>query len=382
MKPLKERHNNSIESSAIQKKYDVFISYSRKDRIVVLDFAEKLKNIGFNVWIDYEGIHSSDDFKSRIVEAINDSTCFVFFSSANSNNSQYTIKEVGVSVQLKKHIIPIKLDDTAYAHSILFDLVNIDYVDATQHDMDYVFKKVAEVIALYCGRQCDIQHVDNSFTYSKKDPKIRRRSMHTIVVAFIFVGIVGIVAALVLFNKRNNSNVERINAADSVEVTDSTVFYKETNIVINQESTVPNIKKDTDLSPKNNQKKSVADSIREIDDYNRLLEQFYKIELENPSTRDLLEAQDVVSQMLVIEERNPKNPLYKQTVILKKSLDGKLEKKSNDLVQYAYDYCLRANNDSAAEDACIAARKLKYTEKVKQLEKVIEQRKNSQKKTH
>ena len=103
--------------------------------------------------------------------------------------------------------------------------------------------------------------------------------------------------------------------------------------------------------------------------------------MDNPSTRDLLDAQDIISQMLEIEKKHPDNPYFKQTSLLKKSLDVELEKKSNDYVQYAYNYCLQANNDSAAEDACMAARRLKYTEKVKQLERDIELRKNSQKKT-
>ena len=375
MKPLETQHSHSKEAPDSQMKYDAFISYSRKDRIIVLDFAEKLKSIGFKVWIDYEGIHSSDDFKSRIVEAINDSECFIFFSSVHSNNSQYTVKEVGVSVQLKKHIIPIKLDDALYAHSILFDLVNIDYVDATQHDIDYVFKKVTEVLSLYCGRQYDIPRREASLAYPKKKPKIQSWT-YALLLVLSLVAFTGAAIALM-----KSPDTETLTVCDSSELIDNDSFPEENHAIIDNESAGIPTNKDI-LSPtQKKQNKSGTESLSEIEDYNRLIKQFYAKNMDNPSTRDLLDAQDIISQMLEIEKKHPDNPYFKQTSLLKKSLDVELEKKSNDYVQYAYNYCLQANNDSAAEDACMAARRLKYTEKVKQLERDIELRKNSQKKT-
>lgn len=131
-------------------KYDVFISYSRRDKKYVHHFVQLLRNAGFNVWIDTSGIHSTEDFKSRIVDAITESTCFIFFSSKFSNRSIYSPKEVGVAVELKKPIIPIKLDKTSYASSILFDLVNIDYIDASTNDIEQVLKRAIVALTLYC----------------------------------------------------------------------------------------------------------------------------------------------------------------------------------------------------------------------------------------
>lgn len=108
--------------------YDIFVSYSRKDTDQVQEVVGKLTDQGFNVWIDRDGIESGDAFKSVIVKAIKNSKIFLFFSSATANESPWTVKEVNMAVFLKKTIIPIKLDDTIYNDSLLFDLVGLDYI--------------------------------------------------------------------------------------------------------------------------------------------------------------------------------------------------------------------------------------------------------------
>ena len=110
-------------------KYDIFISYSRKDSDLVLTVVKQLQKRGFTIWIDKDGIESGDAFKSVIVRAIKNSDVFLFFSSKGSNDSPWTVKEVNTAVHLKKSIIPVRLDGTDYADSILFDLGSLDFVD-------------------------------------------------------------------------------------------------------------------------------------------------------------------------------------------------------------------------------------------------------------
>lgn len=109
--------------------YDVFISYSRKDSEIVNKITELLSGKGLRLWIDRDGIESGDAFKAVIVRAIKNASVFLFFSSINSNESPWTIKEVNTAVHLKKPIIPIRLDDSDYNDSILFDIGGLDFVD-------------------------------------------------------------------------------------------------------------------------------------------------------------------------------------------------------------------------------------------------------------
>lgn len=112
-------------------KYDVFISYSRKDKEAVHELARRIKSAGFDVWIDWDGIKSGDQFKTLIAEAIKDSRVVLFFSSRAANASDWTVKEINVASNLNKKIIPVKLDNSEYNIGIMMDLAGSDFEDFT-----------------------------------------------------------------------------------------------------------------------------------------------------------------------------------------------------------------------------------------------------------
>ena len=119
-------------------KYDVFISYSRKD------YVDENKNIlpnnaisavkdafdknGITYWFDEEGIYSGQAFVDIITEAIALSKAFVFISSKNSNHSKWTKSEILEAFDSDKTIIPFKIDDTEYDKSLKFFLRPLDFI--------------------------------------------------------------------------------------------------------------------------------------------------------------------------------------------------------------------------------------------------------------
>lgn len=115
--------------TATTEDYDVFISYSRKDSQIADEITAALKQMGLKFWIDRTGGYSGRNYKSVIVNTIRQSRLVLFLSSENSNKSENVIKEVSVSVELNKMIIPIKLDKYPYADSIAYDLTGIDFVN-------------------------------------------------------------------------------------------------------------------------------------------------------------------------------------------------------------------------------------------------------------
>lgn len=121
-----------------QSKYDVFISYSRKDYVdeagnVILDnvvskVKDKLKGAGVSFWFDEDGIYSGQEFPEEIVDAISKSEIFVFLSTANSNQSPWTSKEIATAAELNKLIIPVRIDNTTYNKKVLFRIADISYI--------------------------------------------------------------------------------------------------------------------------------------------------------------------------------------------------------------------------------------------------------------
>lgn len=109
-------------------KYDVFISYSRKDSAIVKRFADELGKAGYTYWMDVDGVKIGDEFKRKIAAAIRDSRVFIYFSSASSNESEWTVKEVNYAIKNQSYIIPIKLDGANYNESVDFDLCGVNFI--------------------------------------------------------------------------------------------------------------------------------------------------------------------------------------------------------------------------------------------------------------
>lgn len=145
--------------------YDVFISYSRKDALIVDEIVSKLEQQKFRIWIDKNGIESGDAFKKVIVKAIDKSTCVLFFSSKNANLSEWTAKEIGVAVYENKHIIPILLDKSKYNLEVKFDLINLDYIDYTDpQTRPEMFVKLLKALSIKCNKVNKLNDINNAAT--------------------------------------------------------------------------------------------------------------------------------------------------------------------------------------------------------------------------
>ena len=189
-------------------KYDIFVSYSRRDSAIVNTFVERFRQEGYSVWMDKDGVETSDEFKHVIVEAIDASSIFVYFSSKNANKSDWTAKEIGIAVQKKKNIMPVKLDDSPYSDDVMFDLVNIDYIDyytkkgKNPERLEKLLRAIAKKIGRRKEQQSPLQYseqitVKTTVTGSIFTTTLVCKITGFIIGTFLLIGFVGI--PLVLF---------------------------------------------------------------------------------------------------------------------------------------------------------------------------------------
>ena len=114
-------------------KFDVFISYSRKDFDEVSSILESLKAAipGLTYWFDIDGIESGDEFEDKIISAIDNSAYVLFALSENSISSIWTKDEVMYAKNTDKKVIPILLKGAEMKGWFLFKFGRIDCIDST-----------------------------------------------------------------------------------------------------------------------------------------------------------------------------------------------------------------------------------------------------------
>lgn len=135
-------------------RFDVFISYSHQDKTIAERICSMLDGYKISYWIDHEGVRHGDDFKEDIVDAIDMSKILLFISSANSNKSRNTIKEVGLAEERNKVILPVRIDDSPYNKSLEYDLHNRHWIQLKdKNSFEELGQQLNENIRFYLNRK-------------------------------------------------------------------------------------------------------------------------------------------------------------------------------------------------------------------------------------
>jgi len=94
-----------------------FLSHSSKDKERVKKFADALKLVGIDFWIDEAEIKIGDSLIDKISKGVvKETDCLIAFISSNSVNSHWVQKELSLSMtqeveKLEVRVYPVLLDD-------------------------------------------------------------------------------------------------------------------------------------------------------------------------------------------------------------------------------------------------------------------------------
>ena len=111
--------------------YDVFLSYSSKDKPIVRALAERLKADGLRVWFDEWEIRPGDPVFKRVEDGLESSRTLVLCMSENAFASEWTQLESHTfrfrdPVNKERRFIPLRLDDTE-AKGSLAQTAHVDW---------------------------------------------------------------------------------------------------------------------------------------------------------------------------------------------------------------------------------------------------------------
>lgn len=137
-------------------KHDVFISYSRKDKLIVDEICELLNENGISFWRDVREIVPGSKFMGDIVDAIRRCKITLFISSENSNQSLYTAKEVAMAFNEGKYIIPYKIDHSSFSKNLELLFSDINFTEAIPYSRQKALELISDIKILVSGaRICE-----------------------------------------------------------------------------------------------------------------------------------------------------------------------------------------------------------------------------------
>ncbi len=110
----------------------LFISYARKDKAKVYSFADELRDLGFDVWVDVSGIRGGKQWSAEIVKAITDCDFFLLFISSASVESDNVRREVDLAFQNNKHILPLRLEKVGIPLTWAYQTVGIQWIECSE----------------------------------------------------------------------------------------------------------------------------------------------------------------------------------------------------------------------------------------------------------
>ena len=110
-------------------KYDVFISYSRKDTPIADQICAAFDRAGISYFIDRQGIGGGFEFPVVLAEAILESQVILFLASVNSYESKFTNAELtfAFNEKPKNSILPYIIDGSTMPPALRFVFASINW---------------------------------------------------------------------------------------------------------------------------------------------------------------------------------------------------------------------------------------------------------------
>ena len=110
--------------------FDVFISYSSKDKGIADAACAALETAGVRCWIAPRDIVPGREWGAAIVEAIDNSRLMVLIFSSGANQSRQIYREVERAVSKGIPILPMRIEDVPPADLLAYYMNAVQWLDA------------------------------------------------------------------------------------------------------------------------------------------------------------------------------------------------------------------------------------------------------------
>lgn len=128
-----------------------FISYSSKDRPVVLELVRCLKDKGLDIWVDQGGIEAGTDWAERIIDALDRAQVVILCLSEHSCGSEEVFREISYASGAKKRLIPVLLANVELPRRLKYHLAGVQFVQLHQLGPERTAEEIVRGLQVLAG---------------------------------------------------------------------------------------------------------------------------------------------------------------------------------------------------------------------------------------
>ena len=112
------------------KYYDVFVSYSTRDKIATDQAVEFLEKNKIRCWYAPRDITPGADWGKEVTNAINLSKMVLLVFSSNSNHSQRVLDEINYAISKEMQVLPFRIENAAPSGALMLHLSSRHWLNA------------------------------------------------------------------------------------------------------------------------------------------------------------------------------------------------------------------------------------------------------------
>lgn len=245
--------------------FDVFISYSTKNKSVADAVVSDLESHGIKCWYAPRNIMPGTEWVTAITEALNHSSVLVLIYTDDSNESRQVMNEIALQFNANKPIVPFRLCDTKMSSELEYYLTRVHWLDA----LDKTLPQAIEELRMYVSRLLEkkdsmidtktielVNPVEGTAFEKYVNPATIKSSYRLITVVFVVLALAGSAVFMYHFVKMYNKASMLQNSQQESNVTTVTPDIPvppETGVLYDEEALKDYSLADLEEFEKNNQ---------------------------------------------------------------------------------------------------------------------------------
>ena len=135
----------------MDRKYDVFVSHSSKDKLTANAIVHYLEERKVRCWIAPRDIVAGDEWAAGIMEGIKNCRMLLLIFCENSLKSKQVLREVNQAIKHELPILPFRVENVLPEGAFSYYLDSIHWLDAFDGELDGYLEELYVFIAKIIG---------------------------------------------------------------------------------------------------------------------------------------------------------------------------------------------------------------------------------------